>query len=172
MASKWPQTKEEVILKTQQFDLIYVKFKFLYAIILDSPCKDSSQKYVPRESHIMDGVIGNMTPQPNPHVPYPPMVSCYMCRHILNLPCPHQNPVTTLRYNPDLSHASSHLGMTTSYSTIASTLHVHGTSCSGTMFGSASNSFFAPPAMNPYYPFHGPSPSTQVHPHLVATPFS
>ena len=37
VASERPQSKEEAILKAQQFDLIYAQSGYLYTIILDAP---------------------------------------------------------------------------------------------------------------------------------------
>ena len=67
VASEDPQSKEEAILKAQQFDLIYAQSRYLYAVILDAPHLCTSYRDAPRESHAENGIIGLVSQQPQHH---------------------------------------------------------------------------------------------------------
>ena len=73
VTSKRPQTKEEAILKAQQFDLIYAQSIYLYTIIPDAPCAGTSYRDAPRESHDVDDIIGSVSHQSQLHVTHPMM---------------------------------------------------------------------------------------------------
>ena len=64
VASERPQSKEEAILKTQQFDLIYAQSGYLYTIIPDAPRAGTSYQDAPGASHAAYGIIGSVSHQP------------------------------------------------------------------------------------------------------------
>jgi hypothetical protein len=62
----------------------------------------------------------------------------------------------------DVSHSTSQVGTSTSYTSQPTHKHVHGHSCSGfACIGAASN---------PYYPFPGPPPTTPAPPTTTPQP--
>ena len=73
IASECPQSEQEAILKTQQFDLIYAQSGYLYTIIPKDPHASTSYWDAPRASHAIDGIIGSVSHQPQ-HRPTPPAV--------------------------------------------------------------------------------------------------
>ena len=73
IASERPQSKEEAI-KAQQFDLIYAQSGYLYTVILDAPRLSTSYHDAPRESHVVDRIIGSVSQQPQPR-PTPPAIT-------------------------------------------------------------------------------------------------
>ena len=74
VASERPQSKEDAILKAQQFDLIYAQSGYLYTVIPDAPRPSTSYRDAPRESHVADGIIGSVSQQPQPRLT-PPVVT-------------------------------------------------------------------------------------------------
>ena len=58
VASERPQSEEEVILKAQQFDLIYTQSGYLYTVILYAPHPSTSYHDAPRAYDAVDGIIG------------------------------------------------------------------------------------------------------------------
>ena len=74
VTSKRPQSKEEAILKAQQFDLIYSPSRYLYTVILDAPHLSTSYHNALMVSHAADGIIGSVSQQPHPQ-PTPPTIS-------------------------------------------------------------------------------------------------
>ena len=64
VASECPQSKEEAILKAQQFDLIYAQSRYLYTVILDAPCVGTSYRDALGATHVADGIIGLVCHQP------------------------------------------------------------------------------------------------------------
>ena len=71
VASDHPQSEEEAILKSQQFDMIYAQSRYLYTIIPDAPRVGTSYHNASRASHAADGIIGLVSHQPLHH-PTPP----------------------------------------------------------------------------------------------------
>ena len=67
VASERPQSKEEAILKAQQFDLIYFQSGYLYTIIPNYPHPSTSYRDAPGASHAMDDIIGSISEQPQHH---------------------------------------------------------------------------------------------------------
>ena len=63
IASECPQSEQEAILKTQQFDLIYAKSGYLYTIIPNTPRLGTSYRDAPGASHAIDGIIGFVSNQ-------------------------------------------------------------------------------------------------------------
>ena len=74
VASERPQSKEEAILKAQQFELIYAQSGYLYTVILDAPRPSTSYHDAPGASHTVDGIIGSVSQQPHPR-PTPPIIT-------------------------------------------------------------------------------------------------
>ena len=66
IASERPQSEEEAILKAQQFDLIYARYGYLYTIIPYTPCPSTSYCNAPGASHVVYGIIGSVSQQPQP----------------------------------------------------------------------------------------------------------
>ena len=64
IASECPQSKEEAILKAQQFDLIYSQSGYLYTVIPDSPRLSTSYYNAPGASHTANDIIGSVSQQP------------------------------------------------------------------------------------------------------------
>ena len=105
VASERPQSKEEVILKAQQFDLIYAQSGYLYTIILDAPCVGTSYQDAPGEFHATDGIIGSVSHQPQ-HRLTPPTIP----------PQPSNTPsVSYQNQTPDYARMMSQSIATTSY---------------------------------------------------------
>ena len=105
ITSEHPQSKEEAILKAQQFDLIYAQSGYLYNVIPDAPHAGTSYRDAPRASHAIDSIIGSVSHQPQ-HRPTP-----------LALP-PQPNNTTSVAYqNQTLDYARmmSKSRATTSY---------------------------------------------------------
>ena len=74
VASECPQSEEEAILKSQQFDLTYSQSRYLYTIIPDVPRPSTSYRDAPGASHTADGIIGSISQQPQ-HRPTPPAIT-------------------------------------------------------------------------------------------------
>jgi hypothetical protein len=72
VVATFPQTEEEAISKTQQFELIYAQSKYLYMVLLDTPRPMPFGQDKPRMSHSSYKLIGNTTHQ-NPLPQQPPM---------------------------------------------------------------------------------------------------
>ena len=68
VASECPQSKEEAILKAQQFDLIYAQSGYLYTIIPDAPHPSTSYHDALGASHTMDDIIPLVSQQPQPQL--------------------------------------------------------------------------------------------------------
>ena len=64
IAYEHAQSKEEAILKAQQFDLIYSQYGYLYTVIPDAPHPSTSYHDAQGESHIADGIIGLVSQKP------------------------------------------------------------------------------------------------------------
>ena len=84
-----------------------MEFGYLYTIVLDAPRRDSSRKYIPRESQSVDVVNGNIELIPNPYVPYSPPMDGYIYKPVQNVVHPNQGLVSTSSYGPGLSRALS-----------------------------------------------------------------
>ena len=74
VASEHPQSEEEAILKAQQFDLIYTQSVYLYTVIPDAPHPSTSYRDALGASHVVDGIIGSVSQQPQPRLT-PPIVA-------------------------------------------------------------------------------------------------
>jgi hypothetical protein len=61
VASTFPQSEEEAIRKSQQFDLIYAQSGYLYTVFLDAPRPIPLGQDKPGMSHAADELIGSMT---------------------------------------------------------------------------------------------------------------
>jgi hypothetical protein len=61
VAYTFPRSKEESIIKEQQFDLIYAQSGYLYKVFLDAPRPIPFGQDKPAMSHAADGLIGSMT---------------------------------------------------------------------------------------------------------------
>jgi hypothetical protein len=72
VAATFPQTEEEAISKTQQFELIYAQSGYLYMVLPDAPRPMPFGQDKPGMSHSADGLIGNTTHH-NPPPQQPPM---------------------------------------------------------------------------------------------------
>jgi hypothetical protein len=72
VAATFPQTEEEAISKTQQFELIYAQSRYLYTVLPDAPRPMPFGQDKPGMSHSTDGLIGNTTHH-NPPPQQPPM---------------------------------------------------------------------------------------------------
>ena len=115
VASKRPQTKEEAILKAQQFEFIYTQSGYLYTIIPDAPRARSSWWDTPGESHATDGFIGSITQHLHLYT-----VSPLMSPHFINSP-----NVSQPKYTPEFSHALSYSISTPSYVSPTPIPHIH-----------------------------------------------
>ena len=102
---KHPKSKEEAILKAQQFDLIYAHSGYLYTIIPDASHLKTSYYDAPEESHAVDDIIGLVSQQPQ-HRLTPPAVT----------PQP-SNTASVSQQNqaPDYARMMFQSGATTSY---------------------------------------------------------
>ena len=60
VTSEHPQSKEDAILKAQQFDLIYAQSRYLYTIILDAPHVGTSYWDESGASHTAYGIISSV----------------------------------------------------------------------------------------------------------------
>ena len=67
VASECPQSKEEAILKSQQFDLIYAQSRYLYTIITNTRHAYTFYRDASGESHVAYGIIGSVSHQPQHH---------------------------------------------------------------------------------------------------------
>jgi hypothetical protein len=74
VASTFPQTEEEAIIKAQQKDLIYSQSFYLYTILPDAPRPVPFGQNKPAMSHMIDGLIGTTTHH-NLNIQTPPMYS-------------------------------------------------------------------------------------------------
>jgi hypothetical protein len=72
VASTFPQTEEEAIIKAQQFDLIYAQSGYLYIVLHDAPRPIPFGQDKPGMSHAVDGLIGSMMHH-NPYNQPPPI---------------------------------------------------------------------------------------------------
>jgi hypothetical protein len=61
VAATFPQSEEEAISKTQQFELIYAQSGYLYMLLSDAPILVPFDQDKPGMSHSADGLIGNTT---------------------------------------------------------------------------------------------------------------
>ena len=61
VTSEHPQSKEEAILKSQQFDLIYAQSGYMYTVIPDAPRLGTSYEDASGASHTADGIIGSVS---------------------------------------------------------------------------------------------------------------
>ena len=99
------QTKEEAILKAQQFDLIYAQSGYLCTIIPYAPHVGSSRQDMSGESHAINGVIESIT-----HHPHLYMTSTSMPPHFSTTPS-----VSQLGYAPYFLCVASQSKATPSY---------------------------------------------------------
>jgi hypothetical protein len=72
VASNFPQSEEEAIIKAQQYDLIYSQSGYLYTVLPDALRPVPFVQDKPGMSHVEDGLIGTTTHH-NPYVKPPPM---------------------------------------------------------------------------------------------------
>lgn len=167
MAMAIPKTKEEAIQKVQEYDLIYAHLGYLYTILPNDPQSCLGDLSKTRASHVVDGFIGSIM-QSN-KFSYPHRINVYgnlYCGFSSSYPLPSIGyPSMPNNYpNPpvDPSRFRSQVGNNTTYLGHHAHHHMHcytytSSSCSGV-------------AMNPYYPFPSPPPTTLVPPITVPQP--
>ena len=61
IASEHPQSKEDVLMKDQQFDLIYAQFGYLYTVLLEAPHLSTSYRDALGACHATDGIIESVS---------------------------------------------------------------------------------------------------------------
>jgi hypothetical protein len=160
VASTFPQSEEEAIRKTQQFELIYAQSRYLYTVLLNTPRPMPFDQDKPRMSHSADGLIGNTThhnPQPQqppmygtPQYPlayggilyYPPPP--YQQPYPIALPPPISGPPSASPIHPPIQPSAG--TPSTSYYTLSTS---ESTTPSYVPYGSL-------PQHNLYFPFPGP----------------
>ena len=85
-----PQSEEEVILKSQHFDLIYAQSGYLYTVLPDASQHQSLDPPVAGMSHSTDGIIGSISSQgkvlPQTTLAQPPMMVQYPPIPLCQLP--------------------------------------------------------------------------------------
>jgi hypothetical protein len=168
VASTFPQSEEEAISKSQQYDLIYAQSGYLYTVLPDLPKPVPFGQDKPGMSHSADGLIGATThhgPQPQPPLmygtpQYPPAYGGtsyyppppYQQPYPVAIPPPISGPPPAPPIHPP-PPTTSGTPSTSAYSTSESTAPSY------VPYGSV-------PPQNPYFPFPGPpQPMAPPHPH-------
>jgi hypothetical protein len=172
VASTFPQSEEEAISKSQQYNLIYSQSGYLYIVLLDLPKPVPFGQDKPGMSHSADGLIGN-TMHRNPQPQQPPMYGTpqYPSAYggtSYNPPPPYQQPYP-ISLPPPISGAPS---APTIHPPIQTIFGTPSTSAYNLSTSESTMAFYVPygslPKNNRYFPFPGPTQPMdppQGHPH-------